>query len=150
MKLPGGPIEAHAHRGDPELAKPDDRLSLELGCRARRDRDLDWKAPGVLDQLEEIGALERIASRENEHASELFHLLHQRLAFLGAELARVAMRDGAGAAVLASQVAGDRRLPIDVSRRAFVKEPRVLVAYLPKLAHGGSGLGDAARATTVV
>ena len=124
--LGGRPVEAHAHRADPEVAKPVDCLSLQQRRRARRDRHVNRERAPVLDQLGNVRPLERVAAGQDEHAAKLLDAAHQGLALLGAELARVAMRNRARSAMLTREVARDRRLPIDVARLATVKEPRVI------------------------
>jgi hypothetical protein len=68
----------------------------------------------VLDQLDHVRPLERIAAGEDEERpAEAAHVVHHPPRFVGAQLLRVSVGHRFGAAVLAGEVAGAGRFPDD-------------------------------------
>jgi len=76
---------------------------------------------GVANQLENVGALQRVSAGEDEDGhAHLGDLVDQSLPFCVGELVGVGDGLSGGAAMLAGQVAGLRNLP-DGEKRGFVK-----------------------------
>jgi hypothetical protein len=81
----------------------------------------------MADQVLQIGTAHRIAAGEHQQRGlwlEPAYLIDQLEAFLGRELARIAARDGVGAAVDARQTAGPRDFPDDEERSAVEVDQR--------------------------
>ena len=75
------------------------------------------------DQLEDVGALQRVAAGEDEERNlELGDLVDEAGRLHGVELAGVRLRLRGGAAVLAGEVACLRGFPNREKRRAIVVE----------------------------
>ncbi len=90
------------------------------GRGRRGQRDFEPPADGVLDQLEQVGPLQRVAPGQDDRrpARERGHLPEQRLRLVGGQFLRVGMLLGLGAAMLADQVTGQRDLVVEHQRVA--------------------------------
>jgi hypothetical protein len=123
--LLGATVDADAQGGHAVIGEGVHHLAAEQRSGRRRDAHRHVERARVVDELEEIRPLDRIAAGHDQHAAELLDAADQGLALLRVELVRVATGDGVGAAVLAGEVASDGHLPVDVAGSVGVDEGTV-------------------------
>jgi hypothetical protein len=123
MALRGGAVEAEAEGGDAVVRERLEDLAGEGRGGGGRDGDVDAEAAGLVDEGQEIRALERVPAREDQgghRVPELRDLAEEREALLVRELAGMGVRHGGGAAVAAGERTGLGHLPVDVDGGARV------------------------------
>jgi hypothetical protein len=110
-------VEAHGDAGESCSLEISEQLRRHPRGRGRGQAHAEAEAGAVLDQLHQVRASNRVASAEDEDdPAESSHLIHEALGLGRRELERVAVQDRFGAAVLAGEIAGARRLPDDEKR----------------------------------
>ncbi len=112
-----------ASRARPASLSLHNHILREQGRSARRQRNSDSNGPGVADQFEKVGPLNRVASCQYEDWNlQSRDLVDQLFTLIRAEFHRIAVRLGRCAAVHAGEIAclghfpdGDERPFIEVS-----------------------------------
>ena len=95
--------------------EPRDDSCVQERRGARRHRYAEAAAPRRGDESEQVGALERIAARQDQmgqRRSELRQLRDEAQSFLRIQLGGIGLGRGLGAAVAAREITGPRHLPV--------------------------------------
>src|SRR5690606_38721762 len=117
--LGAGPVEGERHRAGACTAQLAEHRGSEPGCHRGGDRHREPERGAVGDELDEVGTLDGVAAREDDHRTwraEAREVLEERLALGGAQLEGVTLGLGLGPTVPAGEGAGPRDLPDDDER----------------------------------